>query len=279
MNKRILFLDFDGVLHDADAAKIEYEGSQISVTGEGLFKHAQTLAAALCGYPDVDVVISSSWRNHFPLSELVERLGALGERVTGTTKINPRNRYSECASYAEQQEVEDWLMIDDQPEIVFGGIHPIPVLRMRLLVCDSNLALDTPMVLPRLREWLAHPSEYTHGDFTLKHMLSCAHDAHVFYTIDWHRKTVTMAFMPAQADKPFFSSAALESLALRLLDTAGIDLLTRDSEEWGPPKASKWTTIVDMGDVRMRARLIKPLMGEIVIEMERVSDGPLFSRF
>lgn len=111
-------------------------------------------------------------------------------------------------------------------------------------------------------------AKLTHASFTLKHMLSCAQDACVDYTIDWQAKTITAAFVPARTDKPFFSSGALESLALRLLDTAGIDLLTRDNEEWGPPKQSHWTTIVNMGGVRLHARLIKPLVGQIVIEME-----------
>lgn len=272
MGKRILFLDFDGVLHDADAPNIEYEDKKIKVTGEGLFKHATTLAAALADYPDVDVVISSSWRNHFPLPELVERLGVLGERVTDTicqVNMQPRGRYFDCATYAKRQEVDDWLMIDDQPEIVFGAIrYPIPALRVCLLVCDPVQALDTFGVLPRLREWLAQPPEYTHGDFTIKHMMSCAQDSRVFYTIDWFGKTVTAIFMPGRQNKPFFSSAALESFASHLLETTGIDILTRDNEEWGPAHSSKWRTIVDMGDVRFRAQLIKKLVGQITIEME-----------
>jgi len=46
-------------------------------------------------------------------------------------------------------------MLDDQPEIVFGVDVPTPDQQAHLLVCDANLALGTPGVLPALCAWFA----------------------------------------------------------------------------------------------------------------------------
>ena len=62
----ILFLDFDGVVHPAH--------------GE-LFTEVDRVARWLDGWPAVDVVVSSSWREVHPQSELVEMLGPVAPCV------------------------------------------------------------------------------------------------------------------------------------------------------------------------------------------------------
>lgn len=151
---KLLFLDFDGVLHDGDAVSIEYEGAGVSITGEDLFRYVPTLVNELAGYPDVRIAISSSWRRHYPLADLIDRLGPLGKRVIGATPYTRKGRYWDCAAFAADCQCTDWVMLDDQALSVFLAFTPTAEQRACLLLCDINLALDTPGVLDDLRTWL-----------------------------------------------------------------------------------------------------------------------------
>lgn len=162
---RLLFLDFDGVLHDVSAASIEHVDGQMRVTGEHLFKHAGLLAELLGQHPDTRVVIASSWKGHFPLEDLKARLGPLGHYVVGTTLpalgLRPcANRFEECQAMAEHWRVEDWRLLDDQVDIVFGSAVPKPGQLPHVIFCDPVLGLTTPGALSQLTTWLqAVPGE------------------------------------------------------------------------------------------------------------------------
>jgi len=85
----ILFLDFDGVLHDNEAGlelNMRNAASLQSLTdeqrrfitrdgrlivGENPFGHADRLAMALEPYPDVRIVITSTWRIHFEFHPVI----------------------------------------------------------------------------------------------------------------------------------------------------------------------------------------------------------------
>ena len=78
-----LFLDFDGVLHRA--------------TGESIlidhFEYAERLGFAIALFPEVQVVISSSWREVHRLDELREFCGPiLGRRIVDVTPVFRRQR-------------------------------------------------------------------------------------------------------------------------------------------------------------------------------------------
>ena len=95
-----LFLDFDGVLH-ADFAGNEY------------FCHVPKLVDALAEFPDVRIVISSTWRLNRSVDELRGLLGpALGSRVVGVT---PELKGNEYAIYRRQNEIEAWLEANAKP--------------------------------------------------------------------------------------------------------------------------------------------------------------------
>ena len=172
---RMLFLDFDGVLHPIDVVTIDYADHGVTITGNGLLRHAPRLDVLLSNHPDVAVVISSSWRNNFPLDELKERLGPLGQKAIGTinsTVVPDRmpflheqrpiiGRYRHCEELADHFGVTDWLLIDDDPFIVWrtesGAV--LPDLEQRVILCDSMLGMDTPGCWHRLDSWLRSKPE------------------------------------------------------------------------------------------------------------------------
>lgn len=100
----ILALDFDGVLHSADADDSE------------LFQHAHLIWQVLRARPTVEVVLSTSWRGTHPHDELVmlvTRGGgeALAPRLIGSTPVRmmERGSYINGPVHVREKEIQLWL--------------------------------------------------------------------------------------------------------------------------------------------------------------------------
>ena len=79
----ILFLDFDGVLHP------EYDGQ--ATPADVVFCHLPRFEAVMRDYPEVEIVISSMWREQFPLDALRARFSPdIAGRIIGATPVTPR---------------------------------------------------------------------------------------------------------------------------------------------------------------------------------------------
>lgn len=135
---RLLFLDFDGVLHPTSASQ------------EELFCRLDLLDQALSG-GDYGLVISSSWRHHYSLPELVDLLPEsvhphiLG--VTGEPYVGRWPRYREILAYFERHQGQsDWRALDDS-WIEFPAKCP------QLIACDPNLGIQAAQVAA-VRQWL-----------------------------------------------------------------------------------------------------------------------------
>jgi len=114
----ILFLDYDGVLHpDPCLADVR------------LFENAPRLASVLENFPEIAVVLSTSWRNKCSSDELLDPLPeSLRQRVIGTTprfgdfstagKRHPYHRQAECEQWLRLYGMQDspWWALDDRPE-------------------------------------------------------------------------------------------------------------------------------------------------------------------
>jgi hypothetical protein len=134
---RLIFLDFDGVLHEARG---DLEDDQY-------FKWLPILAKAIAPYPDVHVAAHSSWRHTSTAEELRGCLRGLAERYVGA--VPPGARERAIREYLRQApQVRDYLVIDDTPE-EFSRIRG-----RRLLICDPMTGLSAPNVRLRLAEWL-----------------------------------------------------------------------------------------------------------------------------
>lgn len=148
----LLFLDIDGVMHSIDHVQTHPTSTGTESTGGRLFEHLPLLGRILDQCPQVSVIISSSWRDNHTLPELQGCFGAWGYRVIGTTRridaagSLPANRFRECQMRAEEVGVSDWVMVDDQPGIVWGSQIPTPELARRVFWCDPVLGLATPLV-------------------------------------------------------------------------------------------------------------------------------------
>jgi hypothetical protein len=131
-------LDFDGVLHPA-------QGSAVPD-----FIHASRLDQLLAGY-DCDVVISSTWREHYSFPKICAMLpDGLAARVIDTLGPDLRGpfvRYRNILAWLETRAVQpDWRALDDS-ESEFPECCP------GLIVCDGQTGLSTVQE-EELRKWL-----------------------------------------------------------------------------------------------------------------------------
>ena len=142
MNRKTLFLDFDGVLHPTLA--------QPSV----LFIHGSRLAEALRPYT-VDIVISSSWRFHFSKEEYLAKLPAeLAGQVVGATgeaHIGKFARWHEIQRYIKKHRIKEWRAIDDSS-------FEFPSGRRELIACDGSIGVASAQ-LDLISGWLRQASD------------------------------------------------------------------------------------------------------------------------
>jgi hypothetical protein len=134
---RLIFLDFDGVLHEARG---DLEEGQY-------FKWLPILTELITPHPDVRVVVHSSWRHMQTPEELRGYLLGLEGRYLGAVPPGPRERA--IREYLRQvPQVRDYLVVDD----TLGEFSRIR--GRRLLICDPRTGLSAPDVRQRLMEWI-----------------------------------------------------------------------------------------------------------------------------
>jgi hypothetical protein len=138
LNSKLLFLDFDGVLHPTSASEDER------------FSRVHLLDAIWpndgCG-----IVISSSWRNFFPFTALVAHFPpamrgcVIG--ITGPPYVGRWPRYQEIKAYLSRHgPLAEWRALDD-------AWFEFPAKCPELILCDPNLGIQEPQ-LQLLGAWL-----------------------------------------------------------------------------------------------------------------------------
>lgn len=144
--KRLLFLDFDGVLHP-----VASKPSQCLP-----FEWLPELTALLSEAPDVEIAVHSSWAERYSLEELREFLGPLGCRLIGA--VNPGPKASSIILFLRSnKDAVDWLVIDDEAD-EFPRSFPGTVV-----ICDGERGVSDPAVRAQIRRWLAPTVTVAHG--------------------------------------------------------------------------------------------------------------------
>ncbi len=161
---RVLFLDFDGVLHPADVW-LEPDGRMRlgdQSAGHVLFEHAPLLADILAPHEDVKIVLSTSWVSGLGFEQALARLPtALSKKVIGATfdaAIHGKGFGDIARGYqvqgdAQKRRVTNWAALDDD-----ARDWPEDEVE-RLIQTDPLLGLASPDVLKRLRAWLEAEAE------------------------------------------------------------------------------------------------------------------------
>ena len=122
----MLYLDYDGVLHHEDVWRHPRKGLYFGAEGAGhtLFENVGLLAQLLDPYPDVFIVLSTTWVSSLRFSHAASKLPSnLRKRVIGATFHTRMNRYAFASLSRAQQVLDDvqrrqpsaWVAVDDAP--------------------------------------------------------------------------------------------------------------------------------------------------------------------
>jgi hypothetical protein len=123
----VLYLDFDGVLHHENCLWHPRRGAYLDAPGRYvLFQHSALLEQMLEPYPQVQIVLSTSWVRRYGYSGTTKRLPlSLQARVVGAT-FHSEHMQEEAFMYKHRgQQVHDdvlrrlprdWLALDDDGE-------------------------------------------------------------------------------------------------------------------------------------------------------------------
>ena len=134
----VLFLDFDGVLHQAGEPTIGGNGE--FVENERLFCWRNHLETILQSYPDVHIVISSDWRKYHAEESLANFLGHdLSKRLLGIMPIVERGSRAEAIrEEAARLGLRHWVALDDHISVLEAHQDG----DSRFLACDPDYGLS-----------------------------------------------------------------------------------------------------------------------------------------
>lgn len=155
----ILYLDYNGVLHDAKVIRNRNRGLYIATADRTFFEWMPILEELLAPYPDVKIVLSTSWVRSLGFDatkqELTEQLQA---RVIGSTFHHPKltpaqfdtmSRGMQIWRDVERRKPSNWLALDDD---AFGWPASC---RDKLIETKGHLGLSDPDVQDAIRARLA----------------------------------------------------------------------------------------------------------------------------
>jgi hypothetical protein len=165
--RTVLYLDFDGVLQSDQVYVHPKRGifiDQQKAPGRTLFEWVHLLEAAIAPFPDVRIVLSTSWARRPGFSKARARLPvSVQERVIGATfhrRVHGFNEYAldsfirtpralQILADVRRRQPVDWLAVDDDTR---GWPDEA---RHNLVACDSASGLSCPQTYASLVAGLA----------------------------------------------------------------------------------------------------------------------------
>ncbi|MFY2597147.1 HAD domain-containing protein [Achromobacter xylosoxidans] len=147
--KPILYLDYDGVLHPENVVRTRRRGPVLSgYPGHALFEHVEALHHALEPYPEVLIVLSTTWVQVQRYSRARKHLGPLRPRVIGATyhSAMPKDLFQDMSrglqvwADVRRRQPGAWLALDDDA-------HDWPAwARNNLVHTDDEFGVAHPAV-------------------------------------------------------------------------------------------------------------------------------------
>lgn len=122
----LLYLDFDGVLHHEDVWWHPRIGAYLRAPDEfKLFQHLGLLEQLLAPYPELRIILSTSWVRRYGCTGTAKNLGPrLRQRVIGATFHSRMNeavfaeipRGQQVWADVQRRRPRDWIALDDCPD-------------------------------------------------------------------------------------------------------------------------------------------------------------------
>ncbi|MBM5572502.1 MULTISPECIES: HAD domain-containing protein [Deefgea] len=136
-NRKIIFLDFDGVLHPGF---------------DNTFSQLPKFERLLRSVPDIEVVISSSWREGRAFQELKNIFNyKLQHRIIGITpSISLSNRQIEIEHYCQEHLIFNYLILDDSEELFSRNCKGLYLINHETGLTDEDIKF--------IKRWFKHRS-------------------------------------------------------------------------------------------------------------------------
>jgi len=126
-NGLVLFVDYDGVLHHSNVYWGAEEGFYLRAPERyRLFQHADLLAEILAPFPEVKIVLSTSWAVRYSVPNAAKHLPPdLRARVIGGTfdashrtkdEFQHTTRGQQVIADVQRRQPRGWLALDDNEE-------------------------------------------------------------------------------------------------------------------------------------------------------------------
>ncbi len=114
----VLFLDFDGVLHQDDI--IIKNDIIYDVSDRHLFEWLPWLSETLLQnntFKSLRIVLCTAWVNKYGYDYCVNQLGPLSILVIGhTNQENNSSRFNQIIEFVKLHGLDSWLVLDDTPD-------------------------------------------------------------------------------------------------------------------------------------------------------------------
>lgn len=151
MSKRkILFLDFDGVLHPLSALI----GFEMRMKREDAVKFGRLfrwtwILEELLENSNVEIFVHSSWRQFLKHPEIRQHLGPVAHRFRGCTESSI-GRWDGIQKLVKELRLfpDEWIILDDRQSEFPDAMPP------QLILCDSNLGVWDACVRGKIVNWL-----------------------------------------------------------------------------------------------------------------------------
>ena len=125
-NKPIIFLDIDGVLATVKQFNLTNQAKSWLQDYDvyPFDKKCVKVFNSILRKTDVDIILSSDWRLYFSLDQLddIFKINGVIKSPVGITPVYPtsmsqyeKNRAGEILKYAEENDLHNWIAIDDLP--------------------------------------------------------------------------------------------------------------------------------------------------------------------
>ncbi len=163
---RVLFLDFDGVLHPLG---LELEAGRV-INGKPVARPVQVdyfcwlglLKQLLAGHPDVRIVVHSSWRASHDLAQCQGYFGDMADLVIDVTRADLEKLASIRDWLTHHPQVTQWRALDDAAEeFRLKPVDPdefvdpeAPPDVPEFIECHWQRGITAPDVQAKLQDWL-----------------------------------------------------------------------------------------------------------------------------
>lgn len=159
MSQQVLYLDFDGVLHPEPVYRHLKRGMHFGAEHRShtLFENADFLVEVLAPYPDVAIVLSTSWvrilgyaraKNCLPIELGKKVIGAVFHSQMNKPEFDATPRGHQVLADATRRGVTRWLALDNDEE---GWLTSAPA---HLVTTHKTLGINEPQVAKALVEKL-----------------------------------------------------------------------------------------------------------------------------